>query len=55
MAFTGIRFEPGNWAKYEACLPEGWTRIEIGRIYLGGQAYCIEVEHGKKATLTPIE
>ncbi|HUV04503.1 MAG TPA: hypothetical protein VMX94_05295 [Armatimonadota bacterium] len=55
MAFTGIRFEPGNWAKYEACLPDGWKRIEIERIYLGGQAYSLEAEHGRKARLAPIE
>jgi len=37
MAMTGIRFEPGNWTKYEACLPTGWTRIESDRVWLGGR------------------
>ena len=54
-AMTGIRFEPGNWTKYEACLPEGWSRIEVDRVYLGGQAYRLEAVHGKKAVLTPVE
>lgn len=54
LAFTGIRFEPGNWTKYEACLPEGWERIEIERIYLGMKAYHVLAEHGKKAELTEI-
>ena len=55
MAFTGIRFEPEHWTKCDACLPEGWDRIEVGRIYLGGQAYKLEAVNGGKAVLTPIE
>jgi len=55
MGMTGIRFEPGNWTKYKACLPEGWSKIEADRIYLGGQAYRLEAVHGKKAVLTPLE
>ncbi|MHC4797824.1 MAG: hypothetical protein ACYTF1_14370 [Planctomycetota bacterium] len=55
MGLTGIRFEPNNWTKYKACLPEGWTKIEVDRIYLGGQAYRLEALHGSKAALTPIE
>jgi trehalose/maltose hydrolase-like predicted phosphorylase len=52
MAFTGLRFEPGNWAKYDACLPEGWEKIEIERIYLAGKPYRLEAVHGHKAVLT---
>lgn len=52
MAFTGLRFEPGNWTKYDACLPEGWESIEIDRIHLGGRAYSLRAEHGRKAILT---
>jgi hypothetical protein len=55
MAFTGIRFEPGNWTKYDACLPEGWSRIEVDRIYLGGKPYRLSVEHGRKAVLQPAQ
>ncbi len=51
MAFTGIRFDPDNWTKYDACLPDGWKRIEIERIYLGGKAYSLRAEHGRKAVL----
>ena len=36
MGMAGLRFEPGNWTKYDACLPEGWSRIQAGRIWLDG-------------------
>jgi trehalose/maltose hydrolase-like predicted phosphorylase len=54
MAFTGIRFEPENWTKYDACLPAGWEKIEVDRIYLGRKPYRLEAVSGRKATLTPI-
>lgn len=54
MAFTGLRFDPGNWTRYEVCLPEGWTKIEVDRIHLGGRAYHLEARHGRKAVLTEI-
>lgn len=53
MAFTGLRFEPNNGTKYEACLPEGGTKIKIDHIYLGAKPYRLEAEHGKQAVLTP--
>ena len=52
MGLTGLRFEPGDWAKYPACLPEGWERIEVERIWLGGVPYHLEALHGLKARLT---
>jgi hypothetical protein len=54
MAMTGLRFEPGNWTKYNACLPEGWSRIEVDRIYLGHTSYRLEAVHGQKASLTRV-
>ena len=32
--FTGLRIREGNWNKYKATLPEGWTKIEIDRIWI---------------------
>jgi len=55
MAFTGLRFEPAKWTKYEACLPKGWERIEVDRIYLEGECYSLVAEHGKKAILTRVD
>lgn len=52
MAMTGIRFEPKDWTKYDACLPDGWSRIEVDRVWLGGKAYRLEAVHGQKASLT---
>lgn len=54
MAFTGLRFEPGNWTKYTACLPENWEKIEVDRIYLGGECYSLVARNGEKAQLTRI-
>jgi len=55
MGMTGIRFEPDNWTKYDACLPAGWEKIECDRIWLGGKAYSLEAVTGKKAKLTPFQ
>ncbi len=55
MAMTGLRFEPDHWTKYPACLPEGWTRIECGRIHLAGRTYRLEAAPGQPAVLTPTE
>ena len=55
MGMTGLRFEPEDWTKYPACLPEGWEKIEVGRIYLQGKPYRLVAVHGQEATLTPVE
>jgi trehalose/maltose hydrolase-like predicted phosphorylase len=55
MGMTGIRFNPDDWTKYPACLPEGWSKIECGRIYLGNEAYRIEAVSGQEAQLTPLD
>ena len=54
MAMTGIRFDPENWTKYQACLPQGWSRIQVDRIYLGGKSYGLDATDGAKASLTPL-
>lgn len=40
---------------FVAKLPAGWSSIDVGRLYLGGRAYSLHAEHGKKATLTRID
>ena len=37
LAFTGIRVGQGDWRKYPAHLPLGWTKIEIDRINVKGE------------------
>ncbi len=49
--FTGIRAAAPGWAKYPATLPDGWTRIEIDRVWLGGTAYRLIARNGQKAEL----
>jgi trehalose/maltose hydrolase-like predicted phosphorylase len=34
--FTGLRISEGDWRKYPATLPAGWSRIEIDRIFVRG-------------------
>ncbi len=55
MGMTGLRFTPDDWTKYDACLPAGWEKFEIDRIYLGGKAFALEAVHGSQATLTRID
>jgi protein-glucosylgalactosylhydroxylysine glucosidase len=51
--FTGLRISEGNWVKRPATLPEGWTRIEIQRLWIRGKAYHLVAEQGKTAILNP--
>jgi hypothetical protein len=37
LGFTGIRVNEGDWAKYPASLPQGWTKIEVDRLWMRGQ------------------
>jgi len=52
--FTGLRIRQGEWTKYNATLPEGWTKIEIDRIWIRGEPMKLVAEHGKKAKLTSL-
>lgn len=54
LGLTGLRPSTGNWCKYPAALPEGWTGIEIDRIMIGGNWKRLVAEHGKVARLTDI-
>ena len=51
LGFTGLRIRQGNWQVYPASLPQGWSRIEVGRIWVRGDAKRLIAEHGKPAQL----
>ena len=52
--FTGLRISEGDWRTHPVSLPEGWTRIEIQRIWVHGKPFHLIAEQGKTAVLTPI-
>jgi len=51
--FTGLRISEGDWRKYPATLPAGWTRIEIDRVWIGGKQFRMAAEQGKLASPIP--
>ena len=51
LGFTGLRIQAGDWAKYPATLPEGWTKIEVDRVWVRGKPMKLVAEHGKIAVL----
>jgi len=51
LGFTGLRINGGDWRKYPVALPEGWTRIEIDRIWVRGQPKRLIAEDNSLATL----
>jgi trehalose/maltose hydrolase-like predicted phosphorylase len=51
LGFTGLRICEGNWQKYPAHLPEGWSKIEIERIYVRGESKRLVATDGKEAEL----
>jgi protein-glucosylgalactosylhydroxylysine glucosidase len=52
LGFTGLRIREGSWAAYPAILPEGWSRIEIDRIWIRGKPVRVAAENGKPAVLS---
>jgi protein-glucosylgalactosylhydroxylysine glucosidase len=52
LGFTGIRVREGNWAKYSASLPQGWTQIEVDRFWMRGQPVRMVASDGAPAKLT---
>ena len=46
---------PGSWLVRNASLPEGWDAVSFGRVWLGGQAFSLDAQHGSRATLTPLQ
>jgi len=55
LGFTGLRISEGDWCKYPATLPEGWTKIEIDRIWVKGKAKKLVAEDGKIPKLIDID
>lgn len=45
-----------EWLGENIVLPEGWTKLTLGKIYLKGKPYRVIAEHGaKQAILEPLE
>jgi len=52
--FTGLRISEGDWRKYPATLPAGWSRIEIDRIFVKGDEKHLIATDGAPAQLVSI-
>lgn len=51
LGFTGIRVNEGDWRKYPASLPTGWSRIEMDRIWVKGEPKRLIAIDGSPAKL----
>ena len=55
--FPGLQPGPGDaqsWAKRVVVLPEGWTGIEVERVWIRGRPYKLVARQGaERAQLTP--
>jgi protein-glucosylgalactosylhydroxylysine glucosidase len=51
LGFTGLRVNEGDWRKYPASLPVGWTRIEIDRLWVRGEPRHLIATDGAPAKL----
>jgi protein-glucosylgalactosylhydroxylysine glucosidase len=51
LGFTGLRISEGDWAKYPASLPQGWTKIEVDRLWMRGQPTHLVATDGARAKL----
>ncbi len=54
LGYTGLRVRDGDWRKYPASLPAGWSRIEIDRIFVKGEAKQLVATDGAPARLLSI-
>ena len=58
MGFPGLQVGPGeieSWAKRPVVLPEGWTSIEVERMWIRGRTYRLVARQGAGgAELTPV-
>ncbi len=54
LGFTGLRVRDGDWAAFNATLPENWKEISLGRIFVRGRAMRVEAEHGAPARLVAL-
>jgi hypothetical protein len=55
LGYTGVRLTEPGFVKFKASLPEGWSKITVGKITLGGKRYRLEAEHGAFAKLIPLD
>lgn len=47
LGFTGLRIREKDWRAYPASLPDGWSRIEIDRVWVRGEPKQLIAEDGK--------
>ena len=52
IGFTGLRIQDGDWAKYPATMPDGWSNIEVDRIWVRGEPKRLVAVEGRKPQLT---
>jgi trehalose/maltose hydrolase-like predicted phosphorylase len=55
--FTGLRAGPGEpetWIERDVVLPEGWTSIEVDRLWIRGQAMRLVARQGEVARLESV-
>ena len=52
LGFTGLRVREGAWNKYPTRLPNGWSRIEIDRIWVRGEPRRLVASSGVSAKLS---
>lgn len=56
--FTGLRIGAGDcatWPSRAACLPEGWTAIEVDRLWARGRAMRLRARQGQIAVFEPMD
>ncbi len=48
--------EPAGWPARQVILPQGWTDIEVGRLWIRGQAVRLHARHGAgRAEILPVK
>ena len=56
--FTGLEIDDGPpeaWARRPVVLPQGWTAIEVERLWIRGRPMRLTARHGaERAELTPL-
>jgi hypothetical protein len=58
LGMTGVTADEGDpqgWTRRSVCLPEGWTTIEVDRLWVRGRPFRLTAAHGAdRAELTPL-
>ena len=55
--FTGLRPGMGDrlgWIDRAVVLPEGWSAIEVDRLWLGGEPVSLSARHGETVAIKPL-